>query len=324
LIEFAEYMKTGFRFITLVFTLTLFNSCAERFTARGEGRPAFYIPNSPDTRSAEKRWVVKPKQALLRDTLHTHYKKGALPVDVVQTHGEGDWSIDSNLSLGTPAFKSQEISRHKASPKKEMGKQKAPKKVQQRTLLESIWNWKKNTMGDKNENRSEHQFLELPYWGDPIGDWILYLNVILALIPAGLLLIGSFGDSDFLGALLVWLIPLGITLYQYFKKEYVYEEGALFRFSFWLLAGSIFAQFITAPIAIIQMVINDSGAPPVWAGIIFGLLVLGLLLHIISYLFKFFEYVFGDMHWGLSLLYSLLILLVVFLIIFIAGFASGF
>jgi hypothetical protein len=310
-------MKTGFRFITLVFTLTLFNSCAERFTARGEGRPAFYIHNSPDTRSAEKRWVAKPKQALQRDTLHGFLKKGALQVDVVPSHGEGDWSLDSNLSLGTPAFKSQETSRQKTSPKKEMGKQKAPKKVQQRTLLESIWNWKKNTKGDKNENRSEYQFLELPYWGDPIGDWILYLNVILALIPAGLLLIGSFGDLDFLYGLLVWLIPLGITLYQYFREEYIYEEGALFRFSFWLIAGSIFAQFITAPIAIIQMVINNSSAPPVWAGIIFGLLILGLLLHIISYIGKLLNYIFGDMHWALSLLYSLLFLLVLFIVILI-------
>jgi hypothetical protein len=310
-------MKTGFRFITLVFTLTLFNSCAERFTARGEGRPAFYIHNSPDTRSAEKRWVAKPKQALQRDTLHTQRMKGALPVDLILSHNEGDWSVDSNFRLGTPVFKSQEISRQKTSPKKEMGKQKLPKKVQQKTWLESIQKWLKKSKGNHKESNSEHQFLELPYWGDPIGDWILYLNVILALIPAGLLLIGSFGDSDFLGALLIWLIPLGITLYQYFKKEYVYEEGALFRFSFWLIAGSIFAQFITAPIAIIQMVINNSSAPPVWVGIIFGLLVLGLLLHIISYLFKFFEYVFGDMHWGLSLLYSLLFLLVLFIVILI-------
>ncbi len=207
---------------------------------------------------------------------------------------------------------------------KEIGKQKLPKKVQRKTLLESIQNWRKNTKGDNNENHSEHRFLELPYWGDPIGDWILYLNVILALIPAGLLLIGSFGDSDFLGALFVWLIPLGITLYQYFKKEYVYEEGALFRFSFWLLAGSIFAQFITAPIAIIQIINNHGVASLRWIGIIFGLLVLGLLLHIISYLFKFFEYVFGDMHWGLSLLYSLLILMVLFLIIVMAAFAIYF
>ena len=317
-------MRKAFRLTTLILTLTLFNSCAERFTARGEGRPTFYLTNTPDTRSAEKRWVVKPKQPLQRDTLNGYRKKEALRVDLVPSHGEGDCSVDRNLILGSPAFKSQEISRQRTSPKKEMGKPKAPKKVQQRTLLESIWNWKKNTKGDKNENRSEHQFLELPYWGDPIWDWILYLNVILALIPAGLLLIGSFMDSDFLVGLLVWLIPLGITLYQYLKKEYVYEEGALFRFSFWLIAGSIFTLFITAPIAIIQASNSMSGAPPVWTGIIFGLLVLGLLLHIISYLFKFFEYVFGDMHWALSLLYSLLILLVLFSIIVIAAFASGF
>ncbi len=298
----------------LLSIILLFGSCAERFTTRGEGRPAFYIPNPPHARSAEKRWAVKSKQALHRDTLHTHHNTGALPVEFIQSYSARDWAIDSNLKSTTTVYKGQDISEKKASPKKEIGKQKLPKKSQKQSFLELIQKWGKNLKGDRLGSNSEHFFLERPYLGDSIGYWILYLNVILALIPTGLLLIGSFIDSDFFYILLVWLIPLGITLYQYFKKEYLYEEGGLFRFSFWLIAGSIFAQFITAPIAIIQMFTSFNGSPPSWTGIILGLLVLGLLLHIISYIAKLLNYIFGDMHWALIFLYSLLLLLILFIL----------
>ena len=143
----------------------------------------------------------------------------------------------------------------------------------------------------------------------------MYINVILSLIIIGLLLIYAFIDWTVLLGIIPALIPLGISLYQYLIRENLYEEGGLFRFSFWLIAASFFAQLITSPLANMQWTQNG---PPVWSLLIFALLMLGLGLHVLSYIDKFFEYLFdswSDKHWFVRLLLGIVFCLIAFIVL---------
>jgi len=97
--------------------------------------------------------------------------------------------------------------------------------------------------------------------------------------------------------------------------ERLYEERGLFRFSFWLIAASFFAQIIAYPLALMQW---PQSGPPSWYIIIFALLMLGLGLHVLTYIDKFFEYLFDwwtDTHWFFRLLLGIVFCLISFIVL---------
>ena len=173
----------------------------------------------------------------------------------------------------------------------------------------------KKAISRQGNRNSGQRFLESPYFGGSIGDWLLYLNVLLSLIIVGIILVIILIEWSTIGPLIGSLVPLGLSLYLYLIRERLDEEGGLFRFSFWLIAASFFVQLITSPLAIMQWTQNG---PPGWSLMIFALLMLGLGLHVLSSIDKFCEYLFSwwtDYHWFVRLLLGIVFCLIAFIVL---------
>ena len=312
-------MKTPVSYLFVILTLGLFSSCAEQFREiRGSGNRgnAFLgggVTSSTATKRTDKANVerVTPQQTVIPlEQVATEIAAESNPKpDSIEPKIE---KVETNPSHLITGQKGSVSSKHNSSSSPTLKKRKSLKPAK----------FLKQAISRKDNKNSAQSFLESPYFGGSIGDWLLYINVILSLIIIGLLLIYAFIDWTVLLGIIPALIPLGISLYQYLIRENLYEEGGLFRFSFWLIAASFFAQFIAYPLLIMQWTQNG---PPIWYIIISALLVLGLGLHILCYIDKFFEYLFdwwADTHWIYRLLLGIVFCLIAFIVLWAVIYGS--
>ena len=305
-------MKTPIRFLFIILTLGLFSSCAEQFREiRGsENQGNAFLGGGLTSSTATKRTDkatgerVTPQQTVIpveqaASDIEAQSAPAPNPIEPIVE------KVETNQSRVITGQKSSNSSKTNSSSSPTLKKRKSLKPAK----------FLKQAISRKDNRNSAQSFLESPYFGGSIGDWLLYINVILSLIIIGLLLIYAFIDWTVLLGIIPALIPLGISLYQYLIRESLYEERGLFRFSFWLIAASFFVQLITSPLAIMQWTQNG---PPVWSLLIFALLMLGLGLHVLSYIDKFFEYLFdswSDKHWFVRLLLGIVFCLIAFIVL---------
>jgi hypothetical protein len=305
-------MKTPIRFLFIILTLGLFSSCAEQFREiRGsENQGNAFLGGGLTSSTATKRTDkatgerVTPQQTVIpveqaASDIEAQSAPAPNPIEPIVE------KLETNQSRVITGQKGSVSSKHNSSSSPTLKKRKSLKPAK----------FLKQAISRKDNRNSAQSFLESPYFGGSIGDWLLYINVILSLIIIGLLLIYAFIDWTVLLGIIPALIPLGISLYQYLIRENLYEEGGLFRFSFWLIAASFFAQFIAYPLLIMQWTQNG---PPIWYIIISALLVLGLGLHTITYIDKFFGYLFdswSDKHWFVRLLLGIVFCLIAFIVL---------
>ena len=305
-------MKTPIRFLFIILTLGLFSSCAEQFREiRGsENQGNAFLGGGLTSSTATKRTDkatgerVTPQQTVIpveqaASDIEAQSAPAPNPIEPIVE------KLETNQSRVITGQKGSVSSKHNSSSSPTLKKRKSLKPAK----------FLKQAISRKDNRNSAQSFLESPYFGGSIGDWLLYINVILSLIIIGLLLIYAFIDWTVLLGIIPALIPLGISLYQYLIRESLYEERGLFRFSFWLIAASFFVQLITSPLANMQWTQNG---PPVWSLLIFALLMLGLGLHVLSYIDKFFEYLFdswSDKHWFVRLLLGIVFCLIAFIVL---------
>ena len=316
-------LKTALRYSLIIFALGLFSSCAEQFReirgSKNRGNAFLGGGLTSSTATATKRTDkakcerVTPHQTVIQ-------VEKAVPESVAENTQEPDPNpIESKIEKAetnpTSVIQGQKSSVSGKDKKGQFHFLKKTKLLKPAKIL-------KKALSRQNNGNAEHRFLESPYFGGSIGDWLLYINVLLSLIIIGLLLIYAFIDWTALLGIIPALIPLGISLYQYLIRENLYEEGGLFRFSFWLTAASFFAQFIAYPLLIMQWTQNG---PPIWYIIISALLVLGLGLHVLCYIDKFFEYLFdwwSDTHWIYRLLLGIVFCLIAFIVLWAVIYGS--
>jgi hypothetical protein len=305
-------MKTPIRFLFIILTLGLFSSCAEQFREiRGsENQGNAFLGGGLTSSTATKRTDkatgerVTPQQTVIpveqaASDIEAQSAPAPNPIEPIVE------KLETNQSRFITGQKGSVSSKHNSSSSPTLKKRKSLKPAK----------FLKQAISRKDNRNSAQSFLESPYFGGSIGDWLLYINVILSFIIIGLLLIYAFIDWTVLLGIIPALIPLGISLYQYLIRESLYEERGLFRFSFWLIAASFFVQLITSPLANMQWTQNG---PPVWSLLIFALLMLGLGLHVLSYIDKFFEYLFdswSDKHWFVRLLLGIVFCLIAFIVL---------
>ena len=312
-------MKTALRYSLIIFTLGLFSSCAEQFREiRGsENRGNAFLGTGIATSTATKRTdKTKGERATPQQTV-IPVEQAASDIEAQSTPAPNPIEpivekVETNQSRVITGQKSSNSSKTNSSSSPTLKKRKSSKPAK----------FLKQAISRKGNRNSAQSFLESPYFGGSIGDWLLYINVLLPLIIIGLLIIYAFIDLRSLFVLMISLIPLGISLYQYLIRESLYEERGLFRFSFWLIAASFFVQLITSPLANMQWTQNG---PPVWSLLIFALLMLGLGLHVLSYIDKFFEYLFdwwADTHWIYRLLLGIVFCLIAFIVLWAVIYGS--
>ena len=314
-------MKTPIRFLFFILTLGIFSSCAEQFREirgsenQGNAFSGGGLTSSTATKQTDKAKgkKVSPQQTVIPvEQATTVIAAQSTPAPKpIEPEIE---KVETNQSRVITGQKSSNSSKHNSSSSPTLKKRKPLKPAK----------FLKQAISRKGNRNSAQSFLESPYFGGSIGDWLLSLNLLLSLIIVVLILVVILIEWINIGPLIGSLIPLGVSLYQYMTRESLDEEGGLFRFSFWLIAASFFAQLITSPLALMQF--TQSG-PPSWSVMIFVLLMLGLGLHAIAYIDKFFGYLFdswSDKHWIIRLLIGILLLLIILFAISIVGFATGF
>ncbi len=312
-------MKSPIRYLFIILTLGLFSSCAEQFREiRGsENRGNAFLAGELSSSTVTKRSVKSTSESASPKQTVKHVEQVASEIAAESTSNPNPIEpkiekTETNPTSVSQGQKSSNSSKTNSSSSPTLKKRKSSKPAK----------FLKQAISRKGNRNSAQSFLESPYFGGSIGDWLLYINVILSLIIIGLLLIYAFIDWTVLLGIIPALIPLGISLYQYLIRENLYEEGGLFRFSFWLTAASFFAQFIAYPLSIMQWTQNG---PPIWYIIISALLVLGLGLHILCYIDKFFEYLFdwwADTHWIYRLLLGIVFCLIAFIVLWAVIYGS--
>ena len=314
-------MKLPIRFSFLILAFGIFSSCAEQFREiRGsENRGNAFLGTGLAKSTATKRTDKTKGERVMPQQTVIPVEQAASEIAAESTHNPNPIEpkiekVETNPSHVITGQKSSISSKTNSSSSPTLKKRKSSKPAK----------FLKQAISRKGNRNSAQSFLESPYWGGSIGDWLLYLNVLLSLIIVGIILVIILIEWSTIGPLIGSLVPLGLSLYLYLIRERLDEEGGLFRFSFWLIAASFFAQLITSPLAIMQFTQNG---PPRWSLMIFALLMLGLGLHVIAYIDKFLGYLFdswSDKQWIIRLLLGMLFLSIILLTIAIVGYSTAF